>query len=86
MASRSDRFVVVSVTGYKIDPAAPTQKTNSSSPPKRSFSVLDSAFCYRIMGEFNTGTGSLTEKLNERRAQALCDELNAWDRAEGIVA
>ena len=85
MASRSDRFVVVSVNGFKINPLTPTAKTNSSRPPKRSFAVLDSAFCYRIMGEFNTGSGGLTEALNERRAQAFCDELNAWDREHGIV-
>ena len=75
----STRFKVSSVTGYQINPGLAGGGGGSGRPPKRSFTVLDSAVCYRIMGEFISSPGSLGEIHNEKLARMLCDRLNAWD-------
>ena len=75
------RFVVASVTGYTINPGSTAAAGGGRHKPTRSFSVLDSAYCYRIVGEFNTGSNSYGgERANEKRAKELCTRLNAWDR------
>jgi hypothetical protein len=75
------RFVVRTVTGYTINPASSSAAGGGRHRPTSSFSVLDSAYCYRIIREFNTGSDSWGgEKANARRARELCNRLNAWDR------
>jgi len=74
----SERFVIATVSGYTINPGHET-RGNTRSQPTCSFSILDTAFCYRIVAEFNTGGNTyMGEKGSERKAHALCAELNAW--------
>jgi len=81
----SDRFRVTSACGFTINPrSGPATGGAGARQPKRSFAVLDSAFCYRIVAEFNTGSNSAGgERSNEIKAHALCDELNLWDDEHG---
>jgi hypothetical protein len=80
----SERFIVAEVTGYTIRPDSTAPYGNSKRALPRSFTVLDSGYCYRIVGEFNTDSDSaLGTKGNEVKAHALCDRLNRWDSVLG---
>lgn len=83
-ADVSDRFIVVSVLGYGVNPRA-SRSSGGGQPPTRSFSVLDTGWNYKLMGEFNTTNGAGRHEARQReRAQEFCDELNAWhDRLTG---
>lgn len=74
----SDRFRIAEVSGFTINPRSAAADGNTRRQPVRSFAVLDSAFCFQIVGEFNTTQSSGGERKNERAARTLCDELNLW--------
>jgi hypothetical protein len=71
----SERYRVSSVLGYTIHPNLHGAGGGSHRTPSRSYSVLDSAVCYRIVAEFITRSG-VSEGTNERRARRLCERLN----------
>lgn len=64
------RFRVVTVTGWVIGP----DSKGHSGPPGEAFAVLDSAVCYRIVGEFRAG-GGLTAEKRRAKAESLAAEL-----------
>jgi len=79
----SDRFRVTSVLGLKISPRS-DMRASGMREAVRSWAVLDSAFCYRIVEEWNHGSDSPYGDLRgEKEAHALCDLLNAWDDERG---
>lgn len=78
----SDRFVVVSVSGYPVTPHAQALGTNHV--PSTSWSVLDSVYCYREVDRFYAGQFTRSP-ANERKARAKAAELNAWDAREGTA-
>jgi hypothetical protein len=77
----SERYRVSSVLGYTIHPGHATSGVGGGShrTPSRSYAVLDSAVCYRIVAEFITRSG-VSEGTNERRARRLCERLNELER------
>jgi len=76
----SRRFIVQSVYGFVINQGSGTS-SGGAAKPRHSFTVLDSAWCYRIVGEFNTGQGTYgSEIAQERKALELCERLNAWEK------
>jgi len=79
----SGRFIVQPVEGYTInvERGAPG---NTRRAPTCSFSILDTAFNYAVVAEFNTGSESYGgEATNRRKAHAYCAELNAWADLHG---
>jgi hypothetical protein len=79
----SGRFVVVSVTGYPIPVTSNGEFVEGNNRSyRRSFAVLDTAVNHQIVKEFNAGT-RVGERMNERRAEALCAALNEWDDFDG---
>jgi hypothetical protein len=75
----STRYCVMTVSGYRIDPKE-GRKTGSK-PHGRTWAVLDSANCFRPVGVFGNRAGEWGARA-QKKAQALCDRLNAEERRE----
>ena len=75
-----DRFIVVSVSGYTVNPAAGRSGSSSRKAPV-SYSVLDTAYAYREIGQFHIVDSRDNTPTQRRAANRLCDELNRKDRA-----
>ena len=73
----SDRYIVVSVTGWRINPGAGRDANHGK--PGTSYSVLDTVDCYREVGKFYVKSSERSYLL-KRKAEALCAELNQLDR------
>jgi hypothetical protein len=63
-----DRYIVVSVTGWAIDPATSTRAGNGAAAT--SYSVLDTVDCYREIGKFYAAKNQYSYAL-KRKAEAL---------------
>lgn len=74
-----DRFIVVAVPGYTINPAAGRSGSSSRQMPV-SYSVLDTAYAYREIGQYHIIDSRTTTNAQRRAAHRLCDELNRKDR------
>jgi hypothetical protein len=79
----SRRFVMTSVSGYTIDPRSGKYARPRETTPTRSFAVLDTAYCYRIVAEFRSGDSKEKERKNELLARNLRDRLNRWAAKHG---
>jgi hypothetical protein len=81
----SERFKVSSVLGLKISPRS-DMRASGMREPVRSWVVLDSAFGYRIVEQWNANSDSLAGDLaGEEAAIDLCAKLNTWDDEYGLV-
>ncbi len=75
-----DRFIVVAVSGYTVNPSAGRSGSSSRQAPV-SYSVLDTAYAYREIGQFHIIDSRTSTAVQRRAAHKLCDELNRKDRA-----
>ena len=75
------RYVMTSVSGFMIHPGASGKPHGDQRQPIRSFAVLDTAYCYRIVEEFLSGNSRSREAENEKLARNLRDRLNRLDEA-----
>ncbi len=74
-----DRFIVVAVSGYTVNPSAGRSGSSSRKAPV-SYSVLDTAYAYREVGQFHIVSSRDNTPTQRRAANRLCDELNKRDR------
>lgn len=77
---RGDRYYVVSVTGYRINPSLSRGRGSTSCAPSRSYSVLDRFFGFREVARF-TPVGSRDGHACESAALRECERLNRRERA-----
>jgi len=75
----TDRFVVVAVPGYTINPNAGRSGTGARKMPV-SYSVLDTVYAYREVGQYHIVDSRDNTSTQRRAANALRDELNKRDR------
>jgi len=78
MPRHSKRYVVYEQRGWAI--AARPAGAQTVRGPYSAFAVLDSADCYIEVGVFGEKPYTV-ERVSRRRAEALCDELNAGEKA-----
>ena len=79
--ARGQRYYVIDVLGYPINPAVFQARAGSSKhPPTFAYAVLDRDDNHVEVGKFTPRPG-LTSTICKRRAEAFADELNATERA-----
>ena len=72
-----DRYIVVGVSGYTINPGSGSEVSHGE--PPTSYSVLDTVDCYREVEKFYVSKNSRSYLLR-RKAHRLAAELNQVDR------
>lgn len=72
------RFVVTTVTGWAITESH--QRGGGNLKPPTIAYVLDSAYCFRVVGKFTSHGGNAWRKQSAlAKAERKAAELNAWD-------
>jgi hypothetical protein len=79
----TDRFVVRSTKGARINPAAGHSAGGGQRPLPHSYYVLDSAICFHLVAAFEAHThgNRFRQRSDEDRreaAETAAAELNAW--------